>query len=225
MNNGVPHLTTPYRQTTPRGSQVGPGTGELSLKAMETLWKILLEPAVMELYPGQTQKDQQVCSMIKGMMPGRREGPLRDFQRIHRTLFQDSNFRWKRMNVVKDTFLTINKALPTPQISGMGVGTQDMTLVSLPIQKLASSCYGTVRSDRAMSLEPLELRFWPDLREFTMACPTQCGDAILPNNKSNTADAGDWGGGSPLDREGGGGGQLGEEETPRVEELMSGHEI
>lgn len=180
-------------RSTPEGVRPGLVWGSVFSRTMETLWKILLEPSVVEFYPAQPQKDQQVCSTIKMMMPGSRKG-LRHFQRTHRTLFQDSNLHWRRMSVVRDTFLTVEMALPTPRISGMGTGVEGMTLVSLPIQKLASSFHGTVRPDWVMSLEPLELWLWPDLREFTMACPKQCGDGIRSSNNksSNMAAAGDW---------------------------------
>ncbi|KAJ3467128.1 hypothetical protein MRS44_004692 [Fusarium solani] len=201
MDDGVPSFTPPYRQTAPKEGQVEPATGRLSPKDMEILWKTLLEPAVVEFYPGQSQKDQQVRSMID-MMRGSDEG-LRYFQRTHRTLFQDSKFRWRRMNVFKDTFLTTNMTLPTPNIPGMGTGIQETSLLSLPIRNLASSFYDIIRPDWTMSLESLELRWLPDLCEFTMACPKQCGDTMPSSDKGDTVATGDWHCGSPLDREGG----------------------
>ncbi|KAI8722155.1 hypothetical protein NCS52_00358700 [Fusarium sp. LHS14.1] len=191
MDDGVLPFTPPYRQTTPKGVQVEAATGELSSKVRGTLWQILVEPAVVEFYPGQTQKDQQLCSLISTMIPGSDEG-LRYFHRTHRTLFQDSTFQWRRMNVFKDTFLTIDMTLPTPKIPGMGTGIQETTLLSLPIRKLASSFYDIIRPDWEMSLEPLGLRSLPDLREFTMTCPKQCGDDIPTSNESNTEANGDW---------------------------------
>jgi hypothetical protein len=190
MDDGVPSFTPPYRQTAPKEGQVEPATGRLSPKDMEILWKTLLEPAVVEFYPGQSQKDQQVRSMID-MMRGSDEG-LRYFQRTHRTLFQDSKFRWRRMNVFKDTFLTTNMTLPTPNIPGMGTGIQETSLLSLPIRNLASSFYDIIRPDWTMSLESLELRWLPDLCEFTMACPKQCGDTMPSSDKGDTVATGDW---------------------------------
>ncbi|KAI8683037.1 hypothetical protein NCS56_00427500 [Fusarium sp. Ph1] len=190
MDDGIPSFTPPYRQIAPKEGQVEPAAGGLSSKSMEILWQTLLEPTVVEFYPGQSQKDQQVRSMID-MMRGSDEG-LRYFQRTHRTLFQDSNFQWRRMNVFKDTFLTTNMTLPTPKIPGMGTGIQETSLLSLPIRNLASSFYDIIRPDRTMSLAPLELRWLPDLREFTMACPKQCGDAMPSSDKGDPAATGDW---------------------------------
>lgn len=181
---------TPYRQTAPKRGQVEPAAGRLSPNDREILWQVLLEPAVVEFYPEQSQRDQQVCCMIN-MMRGSDEG-FKYFQRTHRTLFQDANFHWRRMNVFKDTFLTINMTLPTPRISGMGTGIQETSLFSLPIRNLASSFYDIVRPDWTMSLEPLELRWLPDLREFTMACPKRCGNAMPSSDKGDMVAIGDW---------------------------------
>ncbi|RSL51688.1 hypothetical protein CEP53_008341 [Fusarium sp. AF-6] len=191
MNNGIPSFTPPYLQTTTEEYQVEPATRELSAEARGVLWQILLEPAVVEFYPRQPQKDQQICSMLKMMMLGSREG-LRYFQRTHRTLFQDANFQWRRMNVFRDTFLTVNMTLPESKIPGMGAGVQEITLISLPIRNLVSSFYDVVEPDWRMSLEPLDMRSLPDLREFTMACPRQCGDGMPSSNKGNTEVTGDW---------------------------------
>ncbi|RSL73352.1 hypothetical protein CEP54_000552 [Fusarium duplospermum] len=171
MNNGVPPFNPPYRQTTPKECQVEPATRELSLEARGALWQILLKPAVVEFYPTQPQKDQQ---------------------RTHRTLFQDANFQWRRMNVFKDTFLTIDMTLPTSKIAGIGAGVQETTLISLPIRNLASGFYDVIKPDWRIGLEPLGMQSLPDLREFTMACPRQCDDGMSSRSKGKTGANGDW---------------------------------
>ncbi|KAM0439614.1 hypothetical protein ACHAPT_000706 [Fusarium lateritium] len=189
MDSGIPRITLSHPQATPpatpKGSQVELATGELSPKARAVLWKALVEPAVVEFYPNKSKQDQQVRFKINMMVQGSHEG-LTYFQRTHRIWFQDSNYQWSRMNVVKDTLLTVNMTLPTPKIPWIGADDKELSAISLPIQNLASSFYNTIRPDGRIRLGPLCLKLLPALREFTMACPKQCGGGM----PSTTA--GDW---------------------------------
>ncbi|KAF4964656.1 hypothetical protein FSARC_7452 [Fusarium sarcochroum] len=96
------------------------------------------------------------------------------FQRTHRLFFQDWAFRWRRMNPMKDIFLTNDMMLPRPKHSGVA-GCLGLSLISLPIWRLASTFHDTETAAptdlKHLSKIPLELTAFPHLREFTMMCP------------------------------------------------------
>ncbi|KAF5018166.1 hypothetical protein F66182_9856 [Fusarium sp. NRRL 66182] len=96
------------------------------------------------------------------------------FKCTHRLSFQDCAYRWRWMSPIKDIFLTSNMMLPRPKHSGV-VGCTGLSLVSLPIRRLASTFQdGGVVSPidvRELGKKALQLKALPHLRDFTMMCP------------------------------------------------------
>ncbi|KAF4453759.1 hypothetical protein FALBO_15935 [Fusarium albosuccineum] len=153
--------------------------GELTPEARLATWEGVANPMVMEFICGMSTRTTTTRlatdTMIHGTSLARSA-----FVRTRRFLFQDSSYQLRRIDPVRDIFLTTEMMLPTPRLPRVH-GVSYLTPISLPLQKVASTFsnrdYDRFGNLNQVSSGPLNLRFLPDLREFTMMCPLPYTDA------------------------------------------------
>ncbi|KAF5613018.1 uncharacterized protein FSUBG_1248 [Fusarium subglutinans] len=179
-----------------------PNTEQVILATMGSDIDKLIGPQIVSFFPERALRCEDDYRRTEAMisigshMP--RPGPYQVFKRLHHTRFQDSHHRSRQMSVTKDTFLTHNMVFPKPVPSQPGCP-HGLDLISLDLGLVAS----TFDHDQVVphirpteyAGQPLSLRTFPQLEEFTMMClrPTSCSyQSHLPFLNSSTDRRGEY---------------------------------
>ncbi|KAM5357591.1 hypothetical protein ACJZ2D_016119 [Fusarium nematophilum] len=158
------------------------------------MWEEVAKPAIVEFDPKFSSRIRFERMRVERLLRGSREGRA-TFERFHSLVFQDCSFQWRRMNPVKDTFLTTDMRLPTPKLH-IELPRKSMSIlpVSQPMRKLASVFHdwNDVHSPgvdlEEVGRRPLDRRLLPEVREFTMMGPRLQADDYCSQNSSLQAD-------------------------------------
>lgn len=159
-----------------------PGFCRLPIELRLMIWERALLPSIVGYIPGKHTRNS--FTLCEAETIARVCGEAREaVRRSHHFVFRDNDMVLRRMNPVKDTFLTCGMILPRGEQYVHDLGRSWMPL---PIHKLASTFHNSAMALESGLLvrEPLidlDIRHSPELREFTMLWSRAPASAWIPD--------------------------------------------